>query len=77
MGGFEPSTPRLQITCSGQLSYIGNISSLRKKDCKDRNYLRFSKYFSIFFANLFRFAPGVPCTKTACFVYGLPKNPFP
>ncbi len=23
MGGFEPSTPRLQITCSGQLSYIG------------------------------------------------------
>ena len=26
MGGFEPSTPRLQITCSGQLSYIGNKS---------------------------------------------------
>ena len=23
--GFEPTTPRLQITCSGQLSYIGNI----------------------------------------------------
>ncbi len=22
--GFEPTTPRLQITCSGQLSYIGN-----------------------------------------------------
>ena len=21
--GFEPTTPRLQITCSGQLSYIG------------------------------------------------------
>ena len=31
MGGFEPSTPRLQITCSGQLSYIGNISSLCSK----------------------------------------------
>ena len=31
MGGFEPSTPRLQITCSGQLSYIGNISSLYSK----------------------------------------------
>ena len=24
--GFEPTTPRLQITCSGQLSYIGIIS---------------------------------------------------
>ena len=23
MEGFEPTTPRLQITCSGQLSYIG------------------------------------------------------
>ena len=46
MGGFEPSTPRLQITCSGQLSYIGSISSLFiKKDCKDTYYLRFSKNF--------------------------------
>ena len=26
--GFEPTTPRLQITCSGQLSYIGNVVSL-------------------------------------------------
>ena len=25
--GFEPTTPRLQITCSGQLSYIGNMSN--------------------------------------------------
>ena len=23
--GFEPTTPRLQITCSGQLSYIGGM----------------------------------------------------
>ena len=23
--GFEPTTPRLQITCSGQLSYIGKV----------------------------------------------------
>ena len=32
MEGIEPTTPRLQITCSGQLSYIGNIvlSSFRK-----------------------------------------------
>ena len=28
MEGFEPTTPRLQITCSGQLSYIG-INRLR------------------------------------------------
>jgi hypothetical protein len=26
MEGVEPTTPRLQITCSGQLSYIGGIS---------------------------------------------------
>ena len=26
MEGVEPTTPRLQITCSGQLSYIGDIS---------------------------------------------------
>ena len=26
--GFEPTTPRLQITCSGQLSYIGVISMM-------------------------------------------------
>ena len=26
--GFEPTTPRLQITCSGQLSYIGGFSVL-------------------------------------------------
>ena len=27
MEGFEPTTPRLQITCSGQLSYIGVMSN--------------------------------------------------
>ncbi len=30
--GFEPTTPRLQITCSGQLSYGGKL----KKNSKDR-----------------------------------------
>ena len=36
--GFEPTTPRLQITCSGQLSYIGSIFVLRfVRDCKDRH----------------------------------------
>ena len=28
--GFEPTTPRLQITCSGQLSYIGSFPSPSK-----------------------------------------------
>ena len=27
--GFEPTTPRLQITCSGQLSYGGNLKYLK------------------------------------------------
>ena len=29
--GFEPTTPRLQITCSGQLSYIGFCPILLRK----------------------------------------------
>ena len=42
MEGIEPTTPRLQITCSGQLSYIGIVVfrvlrvSLLIWDCKDR-----------------------------------------
>ena len=34
MEGIEPTTPRLQITCSGQLSYIGNIVFLFQRGCK-------------------------------------------
>ncbi len=30
MEGVEPTTPRLQITCSGQLSYIGSCFSPHK-----------------------------------------------
>ena len=30
MEGIEPTTPRLQITCSGQLSYIGKMSPFAK-----------------------------------------------
>ena len=33
MEGIEPTTPRLQITCSGQLSYIGNIVLPRQEVC--------------------------------------------
>ena len=35
MEGVEPTTPRLQITCSGQLSYIGSLVPFFKKGCKD------------------------------------------
>ena len=27
--GFEPTTPRLQITCSGQLSYTGDFAGAK------------------------------------------------
>ena len=33
MEGIEPTTPRLQITCSGQLSYIGNVVLFSVSDC--------------------------------------------
>ena len=36
MEGIEPTTPRLQITCSSQLSYIGETDF--ERDCKDRDY---------------------------------------
>ena len=34
MEGIEPTTPRLQITCSGQLSYIGNVVLFFKRSAK-------------------------------------------
>ena len=46
MEGFEPTTPRLQITCSGQLSYIG-IQPLR--DAKVGIFFIFANFLSIFF----------------------------
>ncbi len=30
--GFEPTTPRLQITCSGQLSYTGKTNTYTTKN---------------------------------------------
>ena len=52
MGGFEPSTPRLQITCSGQLSYIGSISNVvsQKGTAKIGIYSKITKNFRDFFA---------------------------
>ena len=52
--GFEPTTPRLQITCSGQLSYIGVSLSLPKGTAKIDIILYspklFEKIFSIVWA---------------------------
>ena len=50
MEGFEPTTPRLQITCSGQLSYIGimSIPFGFKRDCKDTDYFGFCNTFMKF-----------------------------
>ena len=56
MEGVEPTTPRLQITCSSQLSYIGIVFPLffvtlfLNWDCKDRYYFLFSKTFAEIFA---------------------------
>ena len=52
MEGFEPTTPRLQITCSGQLSYIGN-KPLR--DAKVGIFFMFANFFRSFFSKLLFF----------------------
>ena len=51
MEGVEPTTPRLQITCSGQLSYIGDISMnvpFHKGIAKIGIYLDYPKLFQLF-----------------------------
>ena len=49
MEGFEPTTPRLQITCSGQLSYIGIFTVT---GCKGRYFFLISKLFLTFFSKI-------------------------
>ena len=49
MEGFEPTTPRLQITCSGQLSYIGNKPLRDAKVGIIFNSANFSAIFFHFF----------------------------
>ena len=45
MEGIEPTTPRLQITCSGQLSYIGVFP---KRDANIQLFLEKQNYFLVF-----------------------------
>ena len=48
--GFEPTTPRLQITCSGQLSYIGaHESFIAERTAKVDTFFESTKLFHIFF----------------------------
>ena len=55
MEGVEPTTPRLQITCSSQLSYIGNILFSRKGIAKIGIISYSPKLFAIFPYFLCRF----------------------
>ncbi len=61
MEGVEPTTPRLQITCSSQLSYIGSffaplVGLFPKGIAKiDINFL--SPKFSALFFDFFHFLP--------------------
>ena len=55
MEGIEPTTPRLQITCSGQLSYIGKIvsftlseRSIPKGIAKVDIFFKSAKLFNLF-----------------------------
>ena len=48
--GFEPTTPRLQITCSGQLSYIGaHESFIAERTAKVGTFFESAKLFHRFF----------------------------
>ena len=51
MEGFEPTTPRLQISCSGQLSYIG----VSLNGCKGKNFFLICKLFANFFQKKIHF----------------------
>ena len=50
MEGVEPTTPRLQITCSGQLSYIGSFALFFQWGCKDITFYDTSYMFLIIFS---------------------------
>ena len=65
MEGIEPTTPRLQITCSGQLSYIGKMDVLFSKGMQKYeffwNYKRFCQNISQnlqYFFRQCRYTPG-------------------
>ena len=71
MEGIEPTTPRLQITCSGQLSYIGNIVVLFQRERKYTNFSENASILVIIFAKFHQFRDirsvmhTVPCIITS------------
>ena len=56
MEGIEPTTPRLQITCSGQLSYIGSVS---EKECKYTAFFETGNTFAVYLCKIFYFVFGL------------------
>ena len=58
MEGIEPTTPRLQITCSGQLSYIGKMLPL----IKGLQIYNFFIYISTFADQVVL----IPCDESHC-----------
>ena len=63
MEGIEPTTPRLQITCSGQLSYIGNVALFFKRSA---NILLFMKLPSFLWINFTKNVILSGCEKNYC-----------
>ena len=58
--GFEPTTPRLQITCSGQLSYIGaHESFIAERTAKVDTFFEFTKFFRHFSSSLPKVRKGI------------------
>ena len=55
MEGIEPTTPRLQITCSGQLSYIGNFDPFLERGCKGITFLETDNTLTLRFAKFYIF----------------------
>ena len=53
--GFEPTTPRLQITCSGQLSYAGGLFRCYRVQKYNifLNLQNFLHFFLIFYCSYF------------------------
>ena len=69
MEGIEPTTPRLQITCSGQLSYIGNFVPLYQRGCKDITFYDMSYILLITFLVYHRWQLEIICA-ILVFVFG-------
>ena len=79
MEGVEPTTSRLQITRSSQLSYIGNTFMSKSRcfwDCKDSYFFVFSKTFSKLFLIPLQSIPQISIC-SCCLACGMKLSPMP